>query len=60
MARIRELVGDGSTSTLNTFLAPILVEDRNHPATAHLPKEMVVHDEIYQFKNYSCGIKSGC
>lgn len=37
----------------NTFLAPIIVEDRNHPTTAHLPKEMVVHDEIYQFKNYS-------
>ena len=37
----------------NTFQAPIIVEDRNHPATAHLPKEMVIHDEIYQFKNYS-------
>jgi uncharacterized protein len=36
----------------NTFLAPIVVEDKNHPATAHLPKEMVIHDEIYQFKNF--------
>lgn len=36
----------------NTFQAPIIVEDKNHPATAHLPKEMVIHDEIYQFKNY--------
>ena len=26
---------------------------RGHPATAHLPKEMVILDEIYQFKNYS-------
>ncbi len=37
----------------NTFPAPIIVEDKNHPATAHLPKEMVILDEIYQFKNYS-------
>ena len=37
----------------NTFLAPILVEDQKHPTTAHLPKEMVILDEIYQFKNYS-------
>ncbi len=37
----------------NTFLAPIIVEDKGHPTTAHLPKEMVILDEIYQFKNYS-------
>ena len=37
----------------NTFLAPIIVEDKDHPTTAHLPKEMVILDEIYQFKNYS-------
>ena len=36
-----------------TFQAPIIVEDRNHPTTAHLPKEMVIQDEIYQFKDYS-------
>jgi type 1 glutamine amidotransferase len=37
----------------NTFMAPILVEDKNHPATAHLPNSFVMKDEIYQFKNYS-------
>jgi type 1 glutamine amidotransferase len=37
----------------NTFQAPIIVEDRDHPTTSHLSKTMVVHDEIYQFKNYS-------
>ena len=30
-----------------------LWKTKNHPTTAHLPKEMVIHDEIYQFKNYS-------
>lgn len=37
----------------NTFEAPIVVEDKNHPATAHLPNAFVLKDEIYQFKNYS-------
>lgn len=37
----------------NTFLAPIIVEDRDAPMTRHLPKEMVIHDEIYQYKNFS-------
>jgi type 1 glutamine amidotransferase len=36
----------------NTFQAPIIVEDRDHPATRHLPKRMVIHDEIYQYKNW--------
>ena len=37
----------------DTFLAPIIVEDKGHPTTAHLPKQMEIQDEIYQFKNYS-------
>jgi type 1 glutamine amidotransferase len=37
----------------NTFQAPIVVEDKNHPATAHLPSSFTMRDEIYQFKNYS-------
>lgn len=37
----------------NTFQAPVMVEDREHPATQHLPKRIVVHDEIYQYKNWS-------
>ena len=37
----------------NTFQAPIIVEDRESPLTRHLPKEIVVHDEIYQYKNFS-------
>ena len=37
----------------NTFEAPILVEDRDHPATRHMPKSFTIQDEIYQFKNYS-------
>jgi hypothetical protein len=31
----------------------IIVEDRNHPATRHFPKRIEVHDEIYQFRNWS-------
>jgi type 1 glutamine amidotransferase len=31
----------------------IVVEDRNHPATRHFPKRIEVHDEIYQFRNWS-------
>jgi uncharacterized protein len=37
----------------NTFVAPIIVEDKNHPATAHLPSSFALRDEIYQFKDYS-------
>jgi len=37
----------------NTFPAPIIVEDRASPITRHLPNEIVVHDEIYQYKNFS-------
>jgi uncharacterized protein len=37
----------------NTFMAPIIVEDKNHPATAHMPNSFVLKDEIYQFKDYS-------
>jgi type 1 glutamine amidotransferase len=37
----------------NTFHAPIIVEDRQSPITRHLGKEIVVHDEIYQYKNFS-------
>jgi type 1 glutamine amidotransferase len=34
-------------------MAPIVVEDKNHPAMAHLPSSFTLRDEIYQFKNYS-------
>jgi uncharacterized protein len=37
----------------NTFQAPIIVEDQSTPMTAHFPKEFTIHDEIYQYKNYS-------
>ena len=37
----------------NTFQAPVLVEDAAHPFVKHFPREFTVHDEIYQFKNYS-------
>lgn len=37
----------------NTFEAPIIVEDRDHPATRHFPKAFTTRDEIYQFKNWS-------
>jgi uncharacterized protein len=37
----------------NTFEAPIIVEDRDHPATKHMPPSFTFKDEIYQFKNYS-------
>jgi uncharacterized protein len=37
----------------NTFEAPIIVEDRNHPATKHMPPSFTFKDEIYQFRNYS-------
>ncbi|HBY62752.1 MAG TPA: ThuA domain-containing protein [Solibacterales bacterium] len=32
----------------NTFKAPIVVEDRKFPATAHFPKAFELYDEIYQ------------
>ena len=35
----------------NTFEAPILVEDKGHPATKHMPDSFTMRDEIYQFKN---------
>lgn len=35
------------------FDAPIIVEDRQFPATRFLPKKFTIHDEIYQFKDYS-------
>ena len=37
----------------NTFQAPIIVEDSDHPATRHLPKSFTTRDEIYQFKSWS-------
>lgn len=37
----------------NTFDAPILVEDRDHPATRHMPPSFVIRDEIYQVRNWS-------
>ena len=36
-----------------TFQAPVVVEDATHPFVKHFPAEFTVHDEIYQFKNYS-------
>ncbi len=35
-----------------TFDAPVVVEDPTHPLVKHLPKEMTLHDEIYQFKDW--------
>jgi type 1 glutamine amidotransferase len=37
----------------NQIQAPIVVEDRTFPATKHFPAALTIHDEIYQFKNYS-------
>lgn len=37
----------------NTFDAPVIVEDREHPITAHFPKAFTINDEIYQVKNWS-------
>lgn len=36
-----------------TFNAPVIVDDQTFPATKHFPKEFVINDEIYQYKNYS-------
>jgi type 1 glutamine amidotransferase len=30
----------------------IVVEDRNHPATRHLPEHFTIHDEIYTQRNW--------
>ena len=35
-----------------TFDAPVVLEDPTHPLVKHLPKEMTLHDEIYQFKDW--------
>jgi type 1 glutamine amidotransferase len=37
----------------NQFDAPIIVEDREHPITKHLPARFTIKDEIYQVKDYS-------
>jgi type 1 glutamine amidotransferase len=37
----------------NQFQAPVIVEDRDFPATKHFPKEFTILDEIYQARNYS-------
>lgn len=37
----------------NTFDAPVVVEDPTHPIVKHFPKELVLHDEIYQFKDWN-------
>lgn len=37
----------------NQIQAPIVVEDRGFPATKHFPPALTIHDEIYQFKDYS-------
>jgi hypothetical protein len=33
----------------------VQVEDRGHPATAHLPEKFTLRDEIYQFRSWSRG-----
>jgi type 1 glutamine amidotransferase len=37
----------------NQFEAPMIVEDRTHPATRHFAERFTIHDEIYQFKAFS-------
>jgi type 1 glutamine amidotransferase len=37
----------------NTFQAPVIVEDREHPIVKHFPATFVTLDEIYQAKNYT-------
>ena len=37
----------------NQVEAPVVVEDREFPATKHFPKTLTVFDEIYQAKNFS-------
>ncbi|MFZ0410817.1 MAG: ThuA domain-containing protein, partial [Candidatus Acidiferrales bacterium] len=36
-----------------TFDAPIIVEDPNFPGMSLWPRSFILHDEIYQMKNYS-------
>jgi uncharacterized protein len=31
----------------------VIVEDRNHPSTRHLPERFTIHDEIYTHRNWS-------
>jgi hypothetical protein len=33
----------------------VRVEDRGHPATAHLPEKFTLRDEVYQFRSWSRG-----
>ena len=37
----------------NTFEAPIIVEDRDHPTMRHFPPAFTTIDEIYQVKDFS-------
>jgi uncharacterized protein len=37
----------------NQFQAPIIVEDRDFPATRHFPPRFIILDEIYQMKDFS-------
>lgn len=37
----------------NTFQAPVIVEDREFPATRHFPATFTLTDEIYQIKDFS-------
>jgi type 1 glutamine amidotransferase len=37
----------------NQIEAPVIVEDREFPATKHFPKTLTVFDEIYQAKDFS-------
>ena len=37
----------------NIFPARVIVEDRAHPATRHLPLAFEIRDEIYQMRNFS-------
>ncbi len=37
----------------NQFQAPVIVEDRDFPATRHFPPTFLVFDEIYQIRDYS-------
>ncbi len=37
----------------NQFQAPVIVEDKDFPATRHFPPSFLILDEIYQIKDYS-------
>jgi type 1 glutamine amidotransferase len=37
----------------NTFEAPVITEDQDHPTTRHFPKAFRTYDEIYQARNFS-------